>query len=131
MEKTGENSLASSLAYRLLYIAFIVTPIVAGADKFFNILTNWPAYLSPYAANMMPMTKYTIMRVIGVIEIGAGITVALKPKMGGAIVSVWLLIITVNLLLTKGFYDIALRDLVLSLGAASLTLLSKERCKCR
>ncbi|MEW6100824.1 MAG: MMPL family transporter [Candidatus Omnitrophota bacterium] len=131
MGNTQRASIPTRLAYRLLYIIFVVAPIVAGLDKFFNILADWTIYLSPFAMKMVPLSAQVIMRVVGVVEIAAGIIVAVKPRIGGTIVSLWLLAIVANLLLTQGFYDIALRDLGLSLGAVSLTLLGKECCSCK
>ena len=131
MAKPEHVAASTHWAYRLLYIAFVVAPIVAGLDKFFNILTNWSMYLSPMVTNIIPLPAQTFMKLVGVIEIAAGIVVAIKPRVGGIIVSAWLLAIIVNLILTKGYYDVALRDLGLSLGAASLSLLSKECCSCK
>lgn len=131
MEKSENVTVSTHWAYKLLYIAFVVAPILAGLDKFFNILTDWSMYLSPIVTNIIPVQAQTFMKVVGVIEVAAGIIVAIRPKIGGIIVSAWLLAIIVNLMLTKGYYDIALRDLGLSLGAASLSLLSKECCRCK
>lgn len=113
-------------AYRLLYLAFIIAPILAGLDKFFNILTQWDMYLSPAYAGLSPWNVETTMKIVGVIEIIAGFIVFFKPRIGGFIVSVWLLAIILNLFLIPGFNDIALRDFGLSLGAAALALLSRN-----
>jgi len=113
-------------AQSLLYIGFIVAPIIAGLDKFFNLLVHWSIYLSPKFAGILPLTADNTMRLVGVIEVIAGLIVALKPRIGGFIVSAWLLLIIVNLLSIPGFYDIALRDLGLALGAASLAFLSRN-----
>jgi hypothetical protein len=109
-------------AYQLLHIAFIILPIIAGLDKFFNFLTDWRQYLSqPFDVFNNPDTT---MMVVGVIEIIAGIGVWLKPKIFSYIVAAWLLAIIINLLLLHDYYDIALRDLGLLLGALALGRLS-------
>lgn len=116
---------AVNLAHRLLYSGFIVAPILAGLDKFFNIMVRWTTYFSPKFASLSPFDADVTMRIVGVIEIAAGIIVAIKPRIGGFIVSAWLVLIIINLLSIPGYYDIALRDLGLSLGAAALALLSR------
>ncbi len=110
-------------AYKILHFGFIVLPILAGIDKFSHILVNWDMYLSPIIS---PMNVNFFMKVVGVIEIIAGIIVAVKPRYGAYIVAVWLWLIIINLLSIPGFYDIALRDFGLSLGALALGCLSKE-----
>jgi len=115
-------------AYQLLHVGFVVAPILAGLDKFTNLLTNWEMYLSPAAAGVLPVSGAVFMRVVGVVEVAAGLVVAFKPKIGGLIVSAWLVGIIINLLLAGGFFDIALRDLGLALGALSLALLSRQCC---
>lgn len=99
--------------------------MVAGLDKFFNLLVDWDIYLAPVIAKLSPFGGHNLMLAIGVVEIVAGILVALKPKIGAYIVSAWLLGIVVNLLMVPGFFDIALRDFGLSLGAL-LGRLSQE-----
>jgi hypothetical protein len=111
-------------AYWILYLGFIVAPIVAGADKFTHILVDWNQYLAPVIANAVPLAPHTIMAVVGVIEIAAGLLVAVRPSIGGYVVCLWLWGIIVNLLLVPGYYDIALRDLGLSLGALALARLA-------
>lgn len=118
-----ERSGPSYQAYQILHFAFIVAPIVAGLDKFFNLLTNWPKYLS------LPFDLFgnasTTMMVVGAIEIIAGIGVWVKPKLFSHIVALWLLGIIINLIVLGNFYDVALRDLGLLLGALALGRLSK------
>ena len=122
-----ENRSGSSyLAYRILHIGFAVFPVLAGLDKFTNLLTSWDMYLAPVIAKTLPVPASVFMRVDGVIEIIAGIIVAVKPKIGGLIVFAWLVAVIINLLLARMFYDIALRDLGLALGALSLSLFSRE-----
>lgn len=111
-------------AYQILRIAFTVAPIVAGLDKFLDVLTDWDKYLAPMANNILGGNGHAFMMVVGVIEIIAGVGVFLKPKIFGYIVGVWLLLIIVNLLMIPGYYDVALRDLGLSLGAFALARLS-------
>ena len=111
-------------AYQILHIAFTVAPIIAGADKFFHLLVNWDMYLAPTIANLSPGGGHSLMLAVGVIEILAGILVAIKPRIGAYVVAVWLLGIVVNLLMIPGFYDIALRDFGLCLGALALGRLS-------
>jgi len=113
-------------AYRILQVAFVAAPIIAGVDKFFDKLANWDAYLAPVVANVIGGHTHTFMMVVGVIEIIAGIGVAVKPKIFAYIVSVWLLGILLNLLLTGAYFDIALRDLGLSLGALALGRLAMQ-----
>lgn len=111
-------------AYQLLHIAFTVAPIVAGLDKFFNYLTNWGQYLaSPF--NIFGNVQTTMM-VVGIVEIIAGVGVWIKPKYFSYIVALWLLGIIINLLMLQNFYDIALRDLGLLLGALALGRLSSK-----
>jgi len=116
-------------AYLILYIGFTAAPLLAGLDKFFNFLGPWHTYLAPSIAFMLPFDEHVFMRIVGGIEIFASILVAVKPKIGGFVVSGWLVLIIINLILSKAYYDIALRDAGLSLGALALALLSREECK--
>lgn len=111
-------------AYMLLRIGFIVAPILAGADKFFHILVNWDQYLPAFVNEMLGGRGHEFMYIVGVIEIVAGIGVALKPKIFAYVVALWLAAIIVNLLLIPGYFDVALRDLGLMLGALALGRLS-------
>jgi len=113
-------------AYQILHVAFVVAPVIAGLDKFFHLLVNWDMYLAPAIASLSPIGGHRLMLVIGVIEIVAGILVAIRPRIGAYIVSAWLLGIVINLLIVPGFFDIALRDFGLSLGALALGRLSQE-----
>src|ERR1044071_4388083 len=119
VRRRSESRAASPVyhAYQLLRVAFVVAPIVAGIDKFFHVLTNWDMYLAPSIARLSPIGGHGLMLVVGVIEIVAGLLVAVKPKIGAYIVAAWLVGIIINLLLAGGFYDVALRDLGLALGA--------------
>src|SRR5947209_7207996 len=86
-------------AYQILHVAFVVAPVLAGLDKFFHLLVNWDMYLAPAIANVSPIGGHNLMLVIGVIEIVAGILVAVKPRIGAYIVCAWLLGIVTNLLI--------------------------------
>ena len=111
-------------AYRILHIAFFLAPVIAGLDKFFHVLTNWDMYLAPRIAVMSPIPAHQLMLIIGVVEIIAAVSVAFWPRIGAWIVCLWLWAIIINLLIARGFYDIALRDFGLSLGAIALARLS-------
>jgi hypothetical protein len=113
-------------AYAILLFGFTVAPIIAGADKFFGILTDWTQYLAPIFPSTLGIDAATFMMIVGAIEIVAGIIVFLKPSVGGFIVSAWLLGIIVNLLLLHNFYDVALRDLGLLLGGLALARLGSQ-----
>ena len=105
----------------LLRILYGVVPIVAGLDKFTNLLANWTNYLNPLVLRVIPLTDVTFMRVVGVVEIIAGALVLTKPRLGAYIVMVWLLAIALQLVFWGHFLDIAVRDIVMALGGA-LTL---------
>jgi hypothetical protein len=114
-------------AYTILYVGFVALPIIAGADKFAHLLVNWDQYLSPFFASLMgPVAPY-FMQIVGVVEIVAGVVVAAAPRFGGYLVALWLWGIIINLLSIPGYYDIALRDFGLSLGALALAQLAKVR----
>lgn len=111
-------------AFRVLHVGFVVAPTLAGLDKFTHLLTNWDQYLAPSIARLSPIGGHDLMLVFGAVEVLAGLLVAVRPKIGGYVVSAWLLGVIVNLLLAGGYYDIALRDLGLSLGALALARLA-------
>mgnify|MGYP001480328581 CR=1 FL=1 len=111
-------------AFRILRFGFTVAPIVMGVDKFFNVLVNWPHYLAPMAAQALPVSPAAFMQAAGVVEIIAGLVVAFYPIIGGWLVAAWLWGIIANLLLVPGYYDIAVRDFGLSLGAVALARLA-------
>jgi hypothetical protein len=113
-------------AYVILHVGFAALPVVAGIDKFFHLLVNWDQYLAPVVTQYLPVTSHAFMIAVGVIEIIAGLLVAIRPRLGALIVALWLWGIIVNLFLVPGFYDIALRDFGLSLGALALARLSRE-----
>jgi uncharacterized membrane protein YphA (DoxX/SURF4 family) len=107
-------------AFVLLRTVFTIAPIVFGLDKFTNLLVHWPKYLAPAIDNLVPGTAQQAMYVVGVVEIVAGLVVALRPRYGALLVSAWLVGIIVNLLLIPGYYDVALRDFGLFVGAVAL-----------
>jgi len=113
-------------AYTLLRIAFTVAPIAFGLDKFFNVMVDWEKYLAPWINRLMPGTGHSFMLFVGVVEITAGLVVALKPRYGAFLVAAWLAGIVVNLLTYSGYYDIALRDFGLLLGALTLGRLAMK-----
>jgi hypothetical protein len=125
-EQVAPSTSYSEQAYWLLYSGFIAAPIIAGLDKFFHVLVDWTQYLAPMVPRLTGINAATFMMIVGVIEIGAGIVVAVNPKFGGLLVAAWLWGIIINLLLIPGFYDIALRDFGLSLGALALARLAQE-----
>jgi hypothetical protein len=114
-------------AYQILRIGFTIAPIIAGLDKFFHLLTDWNQYLAPFIPRMLGISATTFMMIVGVIEIVAGLVVWFKPRFGGYLVMAWLWGIIINLLLIPGYYDIALRDFGLSLGALALARLAESR----
>jgi hypothetical protein len=112
-------------AFLLLRIAFTVAPILFGIDKFANVLTDdWTKYLSTQYNDLLPGSAADAMHIVGVVEIAAGLVVAVTPRFGGFLVAGWLGGIIVNLLLLGGYGDIALRDFGLLLGALTLTRLA-------
>ncbi|HEU4874054.1 MAG TPA: hypothetical protein VFT44_13220 [Pyrinomonadaceae bacterium] len=113
-------------AYQILHLGFTVAPIVAGLDKFFNLLVNWEQYLPGFVNNMTGGHGHELMLAVGVIEIVAGLGVAFKPRLFAYVVAAWLLLIVVNLLMIPGYFDVALRDFGLALGALALARLSQE-----
>jgi uncharacterized membrane protein YphA (DoxX/SURF4 family) len=116
----------SRQAFQILRLGFTVAPIVAGLDKFFHLLVNWDQYLPPVVNNALGGHGHQFMFAVGVIEIIAGLGVALKPRIFAYVVSAWLLLIVVNLLMIPGYFDVALRDFGLSLAALALARLSQE-----
>ena len=123
---TENASSGSYQAYQILRFAFTVAPIVAGLDKFLHLLVNWDQYLPSFVNGMVGGYGHELMLVVGVIEIVAGIGVAVKPKIFAYVVTAWLVLIIANLLMIPGYYDVALRDLGLALGAFALARLSQE-----
>lgn len=119
IEVSGKHD-ATYQGYQILHWGFVALPVIAGLDKFAHLLTNWDTYLAPAIANMLGAYAHTFMLVAGVIEVVAGLVVALKPKIGAYVVAAWLAGIIVNLLMGHNNGDIALRDFGLFLGALAL-----------
>jgi hypothetical protein len=113
-------------AYRILQLGFTAAPIIAGLDKFFHGLVDWDKYLPAVVNGLVGGHGHTLMLVVGVIEIVAGIGVALRPRIFSYVVAAWLWGIIVNLLMIPGYFDVALRDFGLSLAALALGRLSAE-----
>ncbi|HEV3364624.1 MAG TPA: hypothetical protein VG795_10910 [Acidimicrobiia bacterium] len=111
-------------AFWLLRIGFTVAPILFGLDKFAHVLVDWDRYLAPEFADVLPWTTHELMYAVGIIEILAGLVVAVRPRFGGYLVAAWLGGIIVNLLMQADYYDIALRDFGLMLGALTLARLA-------
>jgi uncharacterized membrane protein len=114
----------SRQAFLLLRMVFTVAPVLFGLDKFANVLTDWPRYLAPVIDDIVPGTAQQAMYAVGVVEILAGIAVALVPRYGGLLVTAWLAGIIVNLLIIGDYYDVALRDFGLLVGALALSRLA-------
>lgn len=108
----------------VLKYTFTLVPIVAGADKFFNFLTSWESYISPGLSNMQPFEETTFIKIVGLIEIIAGLLVYFKTRYGAYVVAAWLSIIAITLILSGDYFDIAVRDLVMAVGAFILARLS-------
>ncbi len=113
----------------VLKYTYGIVPIVAGLDKFTNVLTNWSQYVSLGMINLIPIDPNIFMMIIGVIEIVAGVLVLSRPKIGGIVLMIWLICIALTLLLSGQFIDVAVRDLVMAVGAFSLSKLSEGRLK--
>jgi tetrahydromethanopterin S-methyltransferase subunit C len=112
---------------KLLKYTFGLVPIVAGLDKFTNLLTDWAQYVSTGIVEILPFEAGTFMTIVGVIEIGAGILVLVRPFIGGLVVAAWLTLIAMTLLFSGSYLDVAVRDLVMAIGALSLAKLFEKR----
>lgn len=124
-----ENTLPASSAslrsiQQTLRFTFGLVPIVAGLDKFTNVLTQWTHYLAPSLVRLQPFTPEAFMKIVGVIEIVAGICVLIKPRLGSAIVAAWLVLIALTLVIGGHYYDVAVRDVVMAIGAVTLCRLT-------
>ncbi|AFD07689.1 hypothetical protein [Solitalea canadensis] len=110
----------------LLKFSYGIIPIVAGADKFTNLLTDWSKYLHPSLEAMLPFSAHVFMMIVGVIEIVAGILVFINPQKGAYLVCAWLVLIALSLLASGNYLDVAVRDLAMAIGAFSLAKLSQS-----
>lgn len=124
MESTTKNQSLTQI-FTLLKYTFGIVPIVAGADKFTNLLTDWTQYINPSMVDLLPFSAATFMMIVGVIEIVAGIIVLKKAEIGGYIVAAWLTVIALSLLLGFNYVDVAVRDLVMAIAAFSMAKLAK------
>lgn len=113
-------------AFRALQLGFVAAPVLAGLDKFFHLLTDWTQYLWSGVPELTGLAPQTFLAGVGVVEIAAGLVVAVRPRLGGYLVAAWLVGIIANLLLTGGYLDIALRDLGLAIGAFALARLAEQ-----
>jgi len=113
-------------AFWMLRIGFAAVPILMGIDKFFGVMVNWEMYLAPWINDIVPGNATDAMHIVGVIEIVAGIAVLVKPRYAAYLVAAWLAGIVVNLLSYSGYYDIALRDFALMIGALTLARLASK-----
>jgi hypothetical protein len=125
-ETESKASSPAYQAYQILHVGFVVAPLIAGLDKFSHLLVNWDMYLAPVIARLSPIGGHGLMLLVGVVEILAALLVAIKPRIGAYVVSAWLLGIVINLLIIPGYFDIALRDFGLALGALALGRLSEK-----
>lgn len=124
-ERSGLHS-HTYQAYLLLRTVFIIAPILFGLDKFTNIMVDWTVYLAPLATDIVPVEPNVFMYGVGVVEILAGLLVAWRPRIGSLVVAAWLAGIIINLLILSGFFDVALRDFGLLVGALALNRLATE-----
>jgi uncharacterized membrane protein YphA (DoxX/SURF4 family) len=118
------NTSTVQQVYTVLKYTYGLVPIAAGLDKFTNLLTNWENYLSPGIAAMLPINPATFMMVVGIIEVIAGVLVLIKPYWGAWIVMAWLLLIALTLITGGHYFDVAVRDIVMAIGAFALAKLS-------
>jgi hypothetical protein len=125
----SRTSPGAERAFLLLRTVFTIAPIAFGLDKFANLLTDWEKYLAPWINNLVPGNAHQAMLTVGVIEVLAGIAVAVAPRYGALLVAGWLAGIILNLVTMGEFYDVALRDFGLLIGALALAVLAWDRDK--
>lgn len=126
MNTTQPNLNLESL-YRPLWLTYGLVPLLAGLDKFLNLLTDWPKYLSPWVANLLPVSPQAFLYAVGIIEVLVGLMVLTRwTRLGAWIAAAWLVLIAVNLV-TLGLFDIAVRDLAMAVGAYTLARLAELR----
>lgn len=123
--KTSAKTNELSRLWTLLKFTFGLVPIVAGIDKFTNILVDWTIYINPDLAQMLPISASSFMVIVGIIEITAGLIVLFKTELGAYIVSAWLICIAITLLLSGNYLDVAVRDIVMAIGALTLARLTR------
>jgi hypothetical protein len=125
-EAVQKGELPSYQAFRTLHVGYTILPIIMGLDKFMNALTVWTRYASHAYATFFGGNVVRMMHFVGLVEIAAGLIVLANPKWGARIVALWLAGIILNMLLLPGYFDIALRDFGLFLGAVALSRLSVQ-----
>lgn len=121
MDNTNQNT---RQVQQVLKLTYGLVPITAGLDKFTNLLTNWKDYLSVSVTNMLPFSAATFMTIVGIIEIAAGLLVIFRPQIGAWVVMAWLILIAFTLIFSGHYFDVAVRDLVMAVGAFALARLS-------
>jgi len=127
MPTTTQSKPGLEALYRPLWLTYGLVPLLAGLDKFLNLLTDWPKYLSPVMAGLLPVSAQTFMHAVGIIEIAVGLLVLTRwTRLGAWIAAAWLVLIAVNLG-TMGLFDIAVRDLAMAVGAYTLARLAELR----
>lgn len=126
---TTSTSVGAERAFMLLRTVFTIAPITFGLDKFAGLLTDWDKYLAPWINNLVPGSAHQAMLAVGVVEVVAGITVAIAPRFGALLVAGWLAGIIVNLVTMGEYYDVALRDFGLLISALALAALAFDRHK--
>jgi uncharacterized membrane protein YphA (DoxX/SURF4 family) len=126
---TSRTSPGADRAFLLLRTVFVVAPIAFGLDKFAELMTDWEQYLAPWVNDLVPGSAHDAMLVVGIIEIVAGIAVAVAPRFGALLVAGWLGGIILNLLTMGDYYDVALRDFGLLVAALALAALAFDRAK--
>jgi hypothetical protein len=124
VQRTGADE-----AFWLLRTVFTVAPVVFGLDKFAQLLSDWDFYLAPWIDDLVPGSTHDAMLLVGVVEVLAGVLVALRPRIGAYVVALWLLGIIVNLVTLGDYYDVALRDFGLLVGALALARLATDRAR--
>jgi uncharacterized membrane protein YphA (DoxX/SURF4 family) len=124
---TTQSSPSLESLYRPLWLTYGLVPLLAGLDKFFNLLTDWTKYVSPVVAHLLPVSTQTFMYAVGIIEIVVGLLVLTRwTRIGAWIAAAWLVLIAGNLV-TMGLFDIAVRDLAMAVGAYTLARLAELR----
>lgn len=113
--------------WKTLHLTYGLVPIVAGLDKFTNLLVNWESYLAGWLVNLLPVSGSTFMGIVGVIEIAAGVLVLVRPLIGAYVVMGWLVCIALSLVSGGGYFDVAVRDLVMAVGALTFARLTALR----
>jgi hypothetical protein len=134
LSRPGSTTPLSALAgpdaaFFLLRTVFTIAPIAFGLDKFTNLLTDWSQYLAPWINDIVPGDAHDAMMIVGVIEVIAGLVVAVRPQLGAYVVAAWLAGIIVDLVTLGDFYDVALRDFGLLVGALALARLASDRVR--